>query len=476
MSDTSQLPHTTPEAQGIPSTAIHAFVDAVERDVHHLHSLMLLRHGHVVAEGWWDPYTPGSPHMLFSLSKSFTATAIGLLVAEGQLSLDAPVLAFFPDEAPSASQDTLRAMRVRHLLTMTTGHTENTFGLMRQSADWARAFLAQPVAREPGTHFVYNTGATYMLSAIAQRITGTRLLVYLEPRLFEPLGIERPIWEMSPQGIDVGGSGLSATTDAIARFGQLYLQEGVWQGRRLLPAAWVAEATACQVSNGANPHSDWEQGYGYQFWRCRHGAYRGDGAFSQFCVVLPAQKAVLAMTGGTADMPRVLDLVWAHLLPAMEPAPLVENRAARDALDTRLAALRLPPPEGRESSPTAAPVSGRTVVVAPNADAIDALSFSFEDAGCTLTLRNGWGLQRIRCGAGAWSRGAASIEQATPWPVAASGAWADERTYVAQLWWYETPFGRTLTCRFEGERLAVDQQVNVGFGPTDRPHLEGRLL
>jgi CubicO group peptidase (beta-lactamase class C family) len=487
MAVASALPRCAPEAEGIQSAAIHAFVDAVERDVRYLHSVMILRRGHVVAEGWWEPYGPTYRHVLFSLSKSFTSTAVGLLAAEGRLSIDDPVLSFFPDEAPAEADALLRALRVRHLLTMTTGHAGDPTNVVFQqtSRDWVSAFLAEPLTHEPGTHFVYNTAATYMLSAIVQRVTGLRLVHYLQPRLFQPLGIEDPIWEMSPQGIDIGGAGLNTTTDAIARFGQLYLQKGVWQGARLLQEEWVEQATASQVPNGPALVSDWEQGYGYQFWRCRHGAYRGDGAFGQFCLVLPAQEAVVAITAGVdnLELQLVLDLVWEHLLPALGPAPLQEDRAAQAALAARLASLCLPAPRGERMSPVAARVSGRTYMVDPNDDGIDAVAFDFADDGCMLTVRNDRGEHRIPCGYGTWVRGEAAIEQAAHLrirnvgtrQVAASGAWTDEQTYVAQIWWYETPFGRTLTCRFDGDRLQIEQQVNVAFGPTDRPLLAGRL-
>jgi CubicO group peptidase (beta-lactamase class C family) len=470
------LPRSTPEAQGIPAAAVQAFLDAAERDVRYLHSLMLLRHGSVVAEGWWEPYAAPRRHLLFSLSKSFTATAVGLLAAEGKVTVDDPVLGFFPAEAPAAPGEHLRAMRVRDLLTMTTGHDKDaTDAVFRQGGpDWVRTFLALPVEHPPGTHFAYNTAATYMLSAIVQRVGGERLLHFLRPRLFEPLGIAHPTWETSPQGIDVGGSGLSLTTADIARFGQLYLQKGVWQGMRLVPEAWIDAATSSQVPNGPSPNPDWEQGYGYQFWRCRHGAYRGDGAFGQLCVVLPAQATVLAITAGLSTMQRVLDLVWEHLLPALGPAPLADDPAAGEALGTRLAALRLPPPRGVADSPLAAGVSGTWFAVDQNADGIEALRFEFGPNGCRITLRNARGEQSVPCAYGAWAAGRAAIERAEPWDLAAGGAWADERTYVAQLWWNETPFGRTLTCRFDGDRVRVEQQGHVAFGGAERSVLHGR--
>ena len=490
MAEAAFFPSSSPEAQGIPSGAIRDFVDGVEREIRDLHSFILLRHGAVVAEGYWEPFGAAHPHVLFSLSKSFTSTAIGLLVAEGRLSVDDRVLDFFPDEAPANPDERLRGLRVRHLLTMTTGHDPDPTGVVRQAGlqpdqpSWAKSFLAQPLVHEPGTHFVYNSLATYMLSAIAQRITGERLIQYLQPRLFAPLGIAGATWETSPQGIDTGGWGLSIKTRDIARFGQLYLQRGVWQGERLLPEAWIAEATSAQVPNGPSANPEWEQGYGYQFWRCRHGAYRGDGAFGQFCVVLPEEDAVFVATAGTGNMQGVLDLVWEHLRPAMGSAALPDDAAARNALADRLASLRLAPAAGQPESPLAGRLSGREFALADNADGLRAIGFDFAADGATLTVRDDAGTQRIACGFGSWVRNeirplgerGAIVRNAWPERVAASGAWLDERTYVAELYWYETPFRRTLTCRFDGDRLLVDQRVNVSFGPTELPRLAGQAV
>ncbi|MCA1596813.1 MAG: beta-lactamase family protein, partial [Chloroflexi bacterium] len=298
------LPRSTPEAQGIASSSIQAFVEEVQESIRELHSFQLLRHGHVLAESWWRPYSPGLPHMLFSLSKSFTSTAAGLAISEGRFSLDDTVVSFFPDDVPPEVGEHLAAMRVRHLLSMSTGHGEDTLGSLTrgQVENWVQAFLGCPVVYEPGTHFLYNSGATYMVSAIVQKTTGSTVLDYLKPRLFDPIGITGPAWESCPRGINTGGWGLSVRTEDISRFGQLYLQKGIWEGRRLLPEEWVIEATSRHIANGDNPESDWNQGYGYQFWRCRHNAYRGDGAFGQYCVVMPEQDAVLAITAGLGDM------------------------------------------------------------------------------------------------------------------------------------------------------------------------------
>ena len=181
--------------------------------------------------------------------------------------------------------------------------------------------------------------------------TGEALLDYLRPRLFDPLGIDNPTWETDPRGISIGGTGLHITTEDIARFGQLYLQKGVWQGRQLVPETWIAEATQATSDNSnTQTNPDWIVGYGYQFWRCRHGAYRGDGAFGQYCVLMPAQDTVLAITAGTPDMQAVLNLAWARLLPALGDTPLPPDTAEQPRLTSRLTSLAMRPQEGQASS------------------------------------------------------------------------------------------------------------------------------
>ena len=337
------FPRSTPEAQGLSSSAILAFVEEAEQKIDALHSLMIVRHGRVVAEGWWAPYAATEPHQMYSLSKSFTSTAVGLAVAEGRLTVDDTVLSFFPDLAPAEPSANLKAMRVRDLLTMSTGHHDEDVRDFPYQSDEnvVKLFLARPVSHKPGTFFFYNTPASYMLSAIVQKVTGQSVLDYLGPRLFAPLGIVDPTWDASKQGVSLGGFGLNVRTEDIARFGQLYLQRGEWQGKPLVPAAWVDTATARHMSNGSSPTSDWEQGYGYQFWRSRHGFYRGDGAHGQFCLVLPQYDTVIAITSGTRDMASVMNLVWDRLVPALKAEALAADAAAHKALTAKLSTLTL---------------------------------------------------------------------------------------------------------------------------------------
>jgi CubicO group peptidase (beta-lactamase class C family) len=317
------LPRATPESQGVSSDAILDFLKTANEKVQSMHSVVLVRHGKVILEAWWSPESPEKAHVLWSLSKSFTSTAVGLAVADGKLSIDDPVLKFFPESAPENPSANLKGMRVRDLLTMATGHQDEP--KVRDQNDWIKTFLAHPVPHKPGTHFQYNTPATFMQSAIVQKVTGQKIVDYLTPRLFEPLGIHSHVWDDNPQGISIGGYGLYLCTEDIAKFGQLYLQRGVWDGQQLIPADWVGMATSKQVSNGSDPSRDWDQGYGFQFWRCRHGAYRGDGKDGQFCIVLPDQDAVVAITANTPDMQGELNIVWDKLLPAFQDGSLPEN-------------------------------------------------------------------------------------------------------------------------------------------------------
>jgi CubicO group peptidase (beta-lactamase class C family) len=474
--DPAALPRSTPEAEGVPSAAILSLVNALEEKIDAVHSLMVVRHGRVVAEGWWAPYQRNDNHVLYSLSKSFTSTAVGLAIAEGKLALDDSVLAAFPEDAPANPGEKLKAMRLRDLLSMSTGqHGEDVdpfpFG---SSESLPRLFLAKPVAHKPGTHFWYNTAATYMASAMVQKATGQPVLEYLRPRLFEPLGIANPVWDADRHGVTLGGFGLRVRTEDIARFGQLYLQKGEWKGRSLVPAAWVAQATARQVSNGSDPASDWEQGYGYQFWRCRHGVYRGDGAFGQFCVVMPDEDAVVAITSGTSDLQGVLNLVWEHLLPALKSAPLGADAAGQDALAKKLGSLSLAPQAGRPTSPLAKKIAGRRFSFPPNDEKAEWVSLEVaRDGEVALATRFDGREARVPMGYGRWGREALLPMNGRDERASASGAWTAPDVYEARISLRETPFVLWAKLRFAGDEVTLERGANVGFGPTKRPALVG---
>ena len=328
MTDEGALPRA--KATTELDKAFGEYLAAVEAAGQDLHSIMIVKDGKVVKEHWMGEGAPDKLHILNSVSKTFTSTAVGLAIAEGRLSLSDKVVDLFPDKLPAEVSDNLKKVEVRHLLTMSGGHdTEPSHRTMPEGADWVEAFLAHPFEHEPGTYFWYNSMGTYMLSAIVQKVTGEKVIDYLTPRLFEPLAIEGATWQESPQGINVGGWGLYLKTEDLAKMGQLILRRGEWNGKQIVPAEWIDEMTTAHIDSrpaGMRPEqitfkaedSDWLQGYGYQMWRCRHGAVRADGANGQYIIVMPEQNVVIAMTANIGDMQGEINLVWEHLLAALK--------------------------------------------------------------------------------------------------------------------------------------------------------------
>jgi CubicO group peptidase (beta-lactamase class C family) len=463
----NSFPRCTPEQAGVPSPAILNFIQAVEDQKLGLHSFMLVRHGQVASEGWWKPYAPEIPHILFSLTKSFTSTAVGLAISEGYLTLDDPVLSFFPEDTPAKISSNLAAMRVRHLLSMSTGHDKDaTSSLFRYKGRPALGFLKKPVKHAPGTHFVYNSAASHMLSLIVQKLTGQTLKEYLTPRLFEPLGIFDPEWECDSTGANFGGWGLCLKTEEIALFGQLYLQEGLWKGQRLIPQEWVKQATSKQVSNGSDPKNDWNQGYGFQFWRCQHNAYRGDGAFGQYCLVFPDQDALLAITSGTPDMQAVLNAIYQHLLPGFQPHPLPEDPPALFQLNSILSSLVIPTPQGNPTSPLASRFSTKTYLFERNQPGMKKISFDFSTDPVTINVYNRYGKHTLAAGYLQWMDNTLNRVPPTYQKIAVSGAWTSQDTYQFDTCYLCGPFIESLRFHFFEDHLEGELTQNVSFRPT----------
>ncbi len=303
-------------------------------------------------------------------------------------------------------------MRVRDLLSMSAGQDPDpTFKTVISDSNWVRSFLAVPVVHEPGTKFLYNTLATYMLSAIVQKVTGEKVIDFLKPRLFEPLAIEGMDWEVDPRGISTGGWGLRLKTEDMAKFGQLFLQKGKWDGKQLLPEAWIEEATTKKIDQepdtpqAVKDSSDWLQGYCYQMWRSRHNAYRADGAFGQFIIIMPDQDAVIAVTSETPDMQEEKNLIWEYLLPAIKADKLPENSALSATLREQLSSLSLPLPVTGNSPSMASQISGKTFALSPNDKHMETINFRFRDNVCEVSMMIDSMSYNFSLGSGQWITG-----------------------------------------------------------------------
>jgi CubicO group peptidase (beta-lactamase class C family) len=330
-----QLTAARASGLGLDPGAVVDLIDDIEAAGLDPHSLMVLRGGRVAVAGWWHPYGPQTRQLVYSLSKSFTATAVGIAIGEGRFGLDDPISTVL-GSAPGPLAEGAQRILVRHLLAMASGHGSDTItamlstgdalacagraGLESDSQQVVAAVLAEPLAAEPGELFTYNQGCSYLLSAAIRHTTGLQLSEYLRPRLFDPLGIGPVHWRRFC-GLEQGFSGLHVRTSDIAALGQLYLQQGRWAGRRLVPAGFVAEASAVHVPTAQRQSDpDWQQGYGFHFWQCRFGAFRGDGAFGQFCIVIPDADLVVVTTAQTVRMPDLAEAIWRHLLPGLDRA------------------------------------------------------------------------------------------------------------------------------------------------------------
>ncbi len=452
-----ELARSLPVDQGVDPAAVLAFLEAVETDSSlELHSLMVLRHGHVVAEGWWAPHTPERTRLLYSLSKSFTSTALGFALNEGLFDLDDPVVSHFPEFAADITDAGSRAITMRHLASMASGHNRDMIqeALTRDSREPVRGFLLTPPDQPPGTVFAYSQPCTYTLASVIQRAAGMPLSEYLRPRLFDPLGIGEVGWLTWPPGREQGFSGLFARTEDIAKLGQLYLQRGRWDEAQLLPESYVAQATSRQIDTAnqeGNP--DWRQGYGFQFWMSRHG-YRGDGAFGQFCIVLPEQDAVVAITSGTDRMQSALDAVWEHLLPGLNSTDLnstgVDEGAQKD-LDDRLRGLMLAPcaaqprpprwQEWRDLSFSVAPPPERS----PGAP-LTSVKLGAADQGLEVTIVESSNSLTFPVGAADWLVSTPRDVHGEVVPVAASGGWLDDDTFRVEVILLESPHRMDISC------------------------------
>jgi len=388
----SFLPASTPEEQGVSSSSVTDFLDAASKlKGLEMHSFVMLRHGKLIAEASWKPYSPAIKHTLYSVSKSFTSTAVGLAIAEGKLKLTDKVSSFFPDQLPAEMSLELAALDLRHLLTMTMGQDPEP--AYASADDWVKPALAAPFPHEPGKKFLYNNLGPFLLSAILQKVTGQRLIDYLNDRLFKPMDIHEADYEMNGQGINYGGYGLRLSTESMAKFGQLYLQKGRWNEKQLVPERWVTEATSLQIDQGPSwvpeaekVKSDWAQGYGYFFWRCRHNAYRADGAMGQYIIVMPDQDAVIAITANTQDMQAELNLIWKYLLPGMYPGKLPASKTAYQVMLRKSSSLEVPKP-GSVKSDFYYGMKDKVFKMEPNTLGIENFRFNFIEGPETFTIR-----------------------------------------------------------------------------------------
>lgn len=487
----TEFERVTPEEVGLSSKAIERFVDQLESGFTEMHGLMIMRHGKICTEGWWAPYAPGLRHGLQSLSKTYAATAVGIAYTEGLLKLEDRVIDIFPDEAPANPSENLQKLTVRDVLCMGCGMDT----MPRPSKEWIRDFLAIPVNHVPGTTYMYNSTGSTLLGAIVRKLTGQGLQEYLTPRLFDKIGIraENLRWMKMPDGMEVGGGGLFATTEDNLRLMKLYADGGVWNGERILAADYVAKATSLQNESASeakgNPEAkDNFVGYGFQMWMCQPaGVYRADGAMGQFSIVVPDKDMIISINEtatGAHWAQKTLDTVWEFLDDLGTPGQVLPaDTTTCSRLARRMQHLSLAAPVFAPSSPLVSDVSGvtfevtggrlsfeNTIVQMMSGGAISTgirqFGFTFDTDACLLRfVQDGTTYTAAIALDGTRRLNIVKIGEAPVDKLCLSGYWSAPETFTVLVRWVETCFEKKFDFTFVGSEVAIAEEETVGgFG------------
>ena len=428
---------STPEQQGIDSAALGKLLDEIQAKQLNIHSVVIARHGFIVAEAYWYPFQLGAKHVLYSCTKSVNSALVGIAIKQGKIdNVNHRVLDFFPERTIANKDARKQTMTLEHLLTMSSGMDWNETGVplsspnnsnrqMIQSKDWAQFVLDRPMKEDPGSRFNYNSGGSHLVSAILQKTTGMNELAFAQEYLFKPLGITDVSWTVDPNGIYRGEDGLELTPRDMAKIGYLYLKGGTWERQQIVSADWVKASSQKHI--GATGGKD----YGYQWWVQPFGVYNAAGLGSQYIFVLSDLDMVVVFTSGfpTAQFDLPASLVESFIIPAAKSQPLPENANAATSLAARTKALGQPEPKPVPTLPAIAQtISGKTYVLENNALGLRGFSLSFRDKETSFRMAGDKsfelpvGLDNVFRTTRVESRG----------DVALRGFWQNDKTFVLQ--------------------------------------------
>ena len=339
----TELLHVTPEEVNVDSSEITAFLNEITTKKLGLQSFTVVRHDKVCAQGFFAPYAAEYPHVLYSMSKSLTSTAVGFAVDEGLIKLDDKVVDFFPEYRLLTKSPHNRQLTVKMLLTMRSDKLITPFE-EKGKTDWIKLFFAAPFMLRPDSKFNYVSENTFMLSAIVKKVTGKSALDYLDEKMFKPLGIEKPFWEADGKGNSAGGWGCYMKSEDLAKFFLPYIHEGKWiDGTQLIPKYWVEEALKKQTDSVHDGAPDIINGYGYQFWKNPvSNSFRADGLFGQRCFMFPEYDALVVLNCGEAEDYKVMEVFWKHFPLCFKSEELEKNDAAAKELDEKIKSLAMP--------------------------------------------------------------------------------------------------------------------------------------
>ncbi len=473
----------TAESVGVSSKEVQAFIDHCMKENKELHSVMVIRHGKVACEAYRDPYGPEHKHMMYSVSKSFTSTAVCFAIEEGFITLETKLVDVFPEARGDKPDPYLEKMTVEDLLTMRSGLSVSP--LMDKTKDnWFKLVLNSPWISEPGTDFLYISENMYLLCCIVQKVTGMSVMNFLKPRLFEPLGIENAYWETCPRGIEAGGWGLMVSTEDLAKFILCYQQGGKFDGKQVIPEWWTKQATAFHADNSiANKDLDSKAGYGYCFWRNGgyENSYRADGMFSQFAIVFEDLDACFISTGGEIFEQGMRDVVWDHFpkafidddpeaetteisIPAYEKLPARPHSFVEKKLLNKTIKFNKPITLNVVGFPVSVLTLPAVFMERDKAGNISNVSFRFLDDECIFTWTEGDEVNSVHVGMDGEYRWDEIVLGGIPYHTCAIATWNSENELEVHIRPIETVAERVLVFKFNGENVTMQPSSNPSAG------------
>ncbi len=468
---------STPEQQGVDSAALAKLFDEIQAKQYNIHSIIIVRHGYIIAEAYWYPFQASYRHVLYSCTKSVNSALVGVALKQGKIdSVAHRVVDFFADRTIANKDARKQAMTLEHLLTMSSGMEWNETGVpitapnnsnrqMIQSKDWVQFVLDRPMKEEPGMRFNYNSGGAHLISAILQKTTGMNELAFALEYLFKPLGISDVAWTVDPNGIYRGEDGLELTPRDMAKIGYLFLKNGTWDGQQIVSADWVKQSSRKHVDTLD------EKDYGYQWWVQPFGVYSAAGRGSQYIFVLNDLDMVVVFTSGlkTKDFDLPAALVEKFILPAAKPQPLPENATAAAALVARTQALGKPEAKPVPPLPAIArTISGKTYTLENNSLNLRGFALTFQDKDALFRMFVGD--KRVDAAVGLDNvYRVTRIE--TRGDVAMRGFWQNDKTFVIQQQFLNE--ADRLEYAFTFDKEVVDLRV-TGFIESSTEQMRGK--
>lgn len=474
MKEKFEFIHAVPESCGVPSDVLTDYVEYL-KTLDAIHSFTLMRHDRIIAQTWWKPFKKEYKHELFSCSKSFVSAAFGIAQGEKLVSLNDKLVDFFPEKMSEKVSERMKKVTLRNLLTMASGHSACPLagGVISGAQDVVKAFLETELEYEPGSKFIYNSAATYMVSAVLRKVTGMNVREYLNEKLFKYMDIIPEKWDCCPGGINIGGWGFWAKSEDLLRFGRLLLNKGNWNGRQLIPEDYLAEATSFQIDNSANDIPDWKIGYGYQFWRTSFNSFRCDGACGQYILVMPEKDLVMVITAGLPNMQQILTEFWNKVYPWLKDDALPENpEKYRELQQSLQSCIHMPIASELRFVP-----ENKKYCIAENELGLQEIAIDFDADGCSLKfIWQSGEIETLRADYGRHFTNKLRLQEPEERILEASAAWLNENELDIQVYAVETPYRDHYYLRFSDDGIEVERQSNFAFLHNTFPVFSGKEI